>query len=43
MNERIRWDPDKEDKIFADRGLSFRLVIEAIEDGAYVADIEHPD
>ncbi len=43
MKEKIRWDPDKEDKIFAERGLSFRLVVEAIEDGAYIADIEHPD
>lgn len=43
MNEKVRWDLAKEEKIFAERGLSFRLVVEAIEDGAYVADIEHPD
>jgi uncharacterized DUF497 family protein len=43
MNEKIRWDPDKENEILAERGLSFWLVVEAIEMGAYIADMKHPD
>lgn len=39
----FRWNPDKNDLIRRERGLSFERVVVAIESGALLDVVEHPN
>jgi hypothetical protein len=41
--KRFRWNPDKNDALKADRGLSFEGVTVAIESGGLLDILEHPN
>lgn len=41
--KRLRWNPDKNDALKADRGLSFEAITVAIEAGGLLDILEHPN
>ncbi len=43
MIPNLRWNKEKNEKLFLERGLGFELVIEAFDVGAVIKDMDHPD
>jgi uncharacterized DUF497 family protein len=39
----FRWNADKNEQLQAERGIGFKVVVEAISDGAVLDIIEHPN
>lgn len=43
LNKKVfRWDSDKNNRLIRDRGLSFEIVVKAIENGKLLDVIDHP-
>jgi uncharacterized DUF497 family protein len=43
MDEDYRWNEDKNEQLLRERGLSFEMVVEAINSGGLLNDGLHPD
>ena len=43
MEDEYRWNEDKNEQLFRERGLSFEMVVEAINSGGLLDDLPHPD
>ncbi len=39
----INWDPDKNQELIEDRGVSFEEVVFYLQQGALIDDIKHPN
>lgn len=43
MTEPFRWDPDKNEQLIQERGISFEQVTVAVENGDLLQIVQHPN
>lgn len=43
MTKPFRWDPDKNEQLFRERGISFEQITVAIESGDLLQIVQHPN